>query len=179
MFFVSPAVTFLFAGCSAPAPRVTFLSGKVTKAILPRKARPQTTRVPRISVGLRRCAYGASLRRMRTCAIPRTPFQAPLRPVLDTRSPTGRKNKGAKVFVQLGPVWCARAPQDFGRVSEGRCEGSRRSPAGAGMRRRATIEPKPRMRGGCRAIRVRLSFGNFSLARQRKVTCRGSATHKL
>ena len=59
------------------------------------------------------------------------------------------------------------------------CRRLRRSFAtGAGGYRRATAKTKARTRGEDRAIRVRLSFGNFSLAKQRKVTCRGSATHK-
>src|SRR3990170_5801980 len=48
----------------------------------------------------------------------------------------------------------------------------------AGCLVRSARAPKPEERRvGC-AIRGGLSFGDFSLAAQRKVTCRGSATHK-
>ena len=77
-----------------------------------------------------------SLCRMRTCAIPRTPFQARLRPFLDTRSPTGRKRK-ATVVLLLGPVWRARAAQAFDRAPEGVWAGCPASTAGAGKKRPA------------------------------------------
>jgi hypothetical protein len=38
---------------------------------------------------------------------------------------------------------------------------------------------RPGHEGGSRALRGVVSFGDFSLDKQRKVTCRGSATHKL
>src|SRR3990172_3290643 len=49
-----------------------------------------------------------------------------------------------------------------------------------GMARRGSAGPQSRgCAGDFAPFRGVLSFGDFSLDRQRKVTCRGSATHKL
>ncbi len=80
-----PSVGCVISGVLRPLrPRVTFVSAKVTKTILPRKASP-ASQVPSPLVGLRRCAYGASVRRMRTRGIPSAPRWAQLRPVLGVR----------------------------------------------------------------------------------------------
>ena len=163
-------------GAPPPAPPGDFCLGKSHQNRSAPKGSPASP-VPRVCVGLRRCAYGASLRRMRTCVIHHAPLRARLRPVLDARSPTGRKRK-ATVVLRLGPVWRAQAAQAFGREPERARQDDARGPPGQGR----AVGPPPRQRrvraGGVAPFRVRLSFGNFSLAKQRKVTCRGSATHK-
>ena len=131
-------------GAPPPAPRVTFLSGKVTKAILPRKAR-RLTPVPRVSVGLRRCAYGISLSRMRTCAIPRAPFQAQLRPFPDARSPTGRENQLSQNLGVLGPRMVRPSTAGLWPSIRRTARGIAQVALRYRKCRRATIEPKPRM----------------------------------
>ena len=101
-----------------------------------------------------------SLCRMRTCVIHHAPFQARLRPFLDTRSPTGRKRK-ATVVLLLGPVWRAHATQAFGREPEGAREGSRAWTASTGTCCRDTSATKARTRGRLRAIRVAFLLVTF------------------
>ena len=108
-------------------------------------------------------ALGAtSLHRMHVCDPATHPFRLHFGLSSTTRSPTGRKNKGAR-FCGVGPVW-RRAPQarpvskDCARIAPVAPPARREAPSGL---------YKPRMRGSFRAIRVRL--GNFSLARQRKL----------
>ncbi len=67
------------------------------KPSCPGRLRPQTSRVPRVSVGLRRCADGTSLSRLRTCGILSAPLRARLRPFLDARSPTGLNSNNTKL----------------------------------------------------------------------------------
>ncbi len=126
------------------------------------------SQVPSPLVGLRRCAYGLSLSRMRTRGIPSAPLRARLRPFLVVRLAYGALNTtDVKPRRCSDPVWRARAPQGFGRVPEGTREGSRGSPSGTGRCRRATTETKPRMQGGRRAIRGSVSLGPFLSPQER------------
>ena len=157
-------------------PRVTFLSGKVTKAILPRKARRlRRCRASRLASGgahtahpCAGCAHAESLPH---------PFG------LDFGlSSTLARLRGGSVklpwFCGWAPYGAPKRRKPLAESPQGRGQDAPRRPSAQGC---AVGRPPSQRRvreRGCRAIRVRLSFGNFSLAKQRKVTCRGSATHK-
>src|SRR3990172_4333969 len=67
------------------------------------------------------------------------------------------------------PVWRAQTPQGFGKAPRrGRGHGCPRPDPATGSRVGQARAPKPRMRGGVRAIRGVFSFVDFSLDKQRK-----------
>src|SRR3989344_7758088 len=84
----------------------------------------------------------------------------------------------AIMFSLLGvqiPVWRARASQPESGEASLVFE-----PEARILRPRVRRAPIPaRSARGCRRLRGVISFGDFSLDKQRKVTCRGSVTHKL
>jgi hypothetical protein len=115
----------LIAGGSAPAPWVSFLCSckeKKPKESTPPGLRPPTTRVPSRRVCLRGCAYGASLRRMRTLAIPRSPLRAHASASLGARLDQGGIENTFAYRFEVGctnPRSARRVPQPHrGLLSE-------------------------------------------------------------
>ncbi len=128
---------------------------KSPKPFCPGRLRPHTSRLPSPLVGLRRCAYGLSLARMRTRAIHRATHWARLRPCLGVRLAYGAELLRAPygAFERRKPLL---APSLLRRPSVGVCC--------AGV-----------MAGhGQMGVNV-LTLGDFSLHEQREVTrgCRG------
>ena len=99
------------------------------------------------SVGLRRCAYGISLSRMRTHRIPSVPRWAQLRPVLDAREPTGRKNKGAKVLCSWAPYGAPAHRKPLPASLKGRGQGPRASLASTRTCCRVTVRQRREAQG--------------------------------
>jgi len=155
-------------GAPPPYPRVTFVLAKVTKTVLPRKASP-ASQVPSLLVGLRRCAYGMSLCRMRTRGHPaRAPLGSTSALPRGSACLRGRRSNGVEPRKQLGPVWRARASQAFARKPEGaRGEGPRASLASTRMCCRATVRQRREAQGEVAPSGVAFSFVHFFWPRKR------------
>jgi hypothetical protein len=102
---------------------------------------------------------------MRTLAIPRSPLRA-----CPSAARVARLDQGGF----QNPVAAAEHRRE-NREKRASCLSPRRVVCARRVRR-APIFPRSAGRG--RRLRGALSFGRFSLGKQRKATCRGSATHK-
>ena len=174
-------IEMLIAGGSAPAPWVTFLctrKEKSPKESAPPGRRPPTPRVSSRRAGLRGCADATSLSRRRTLAIPRSPLRAYASATRGARLDQRGLEKTSVPWSEVGcssPRSARRVPQVHRELlSETVFEPEARSlcPASWSSARWGEERRKFSRAPGC------VSFGYFSLHKQRKVTCRGSATHK-
>ena len=156
--------------------RVTFVLAKVTKTVLPRKAR-------------RRCRYLASAlasggaHTARPCAgCARTEsLRCPVGLDFGLSSTLARLRGGrAKVpgFCCWAPYGAPEHRKALAECLKGHAKDRVGRPPAQGCAVGRLSSQSRGCAGAVAPFRVRLSFGNFSLARQRKVTCRGSATHK-
>ena len=156
-------------GAPPPRPRVTFVLPKVTKSALPRKTRPlRGYPHPSLASGGAHTAH--SLRRMRTRSIPAAPRWARLRPCLGARLAYGA---GKATELNHGCSWAPYGAPEHRKPAAERLKGcamdrARRTPA------QGCAVGRPHAAGAKRREWSRhpgrLSFGDFSLAKQRKVT---------
>jgi len=176
------------AGGSAPAPWVAFLclpKEKRRKERAPPGLRPPTPRVPSRLAGLRGYAHGASLRRVRTRGILAAPLRAYASAALGARLDQGVFKTQLTGCVGVTDRKVFSGPRSARRVPPPHREQSSEpvfEPEARILRPASWRAPGGARNGGHRrsrrALRGVISFGDFSLDKQRKVTCRGSATHK-
>jgi hypothetical protein len=133
-----------------------------------KKARPNGTNTPMPAAMLGRAIREGSK------TLPRFGFQVPVARA-EYRSPSGGFQASS---CSSQAAYCAADELASARSGEGEAEFSRKS---GGLPRRRTGAPRigaPRARRKLSRAPGRVSFGYFSLHKQRKVTSRGSATHK-
>ncbi len=131
------------------------------KPSCPGRLSPHTPRLPSPLVGLRRCAYGLSLARMRTREIHLAILRTPLRPCPGFGSPTGLNSNNAKPRrLYRAPYGAPEHRKPLPASPTGRGEGPRASVARTGMSCRTTARQRREAQGGVAPSGAN-GFGHF------------------